>query len=92
MNFEDFKSKIVSDKDFAAKFVGKKPSEVVALAKAEGYNISTADLKLSLSDDDFDAVAGGGFISGLVGKGVESLIVIHPDGRGWFISGNPDAK
>ena len=59
MNFENFKSKIASDKDFAAKFVGKKPSEVVALAKAEGYNISTADFKLSLNDDDFDAVAGG---------------------------------
>ena len=67
MNFEDFKSKIASDKDFAAKFVGKKPSEVVALAKAEGYNISTADLKMSLSDDDFDAVAGGAFLSGLSG-------------------------
>jgi len=64
MNFEDFKSKLASDKDFAAKFAGKKPTEVVAIAKAEGYNISTADLKMSLSDDDFDAVAGGGIILG----------------------------
>ena len=76
MNFENFKSKIASDKDFAAKFAGKKPSEVVALAKAEGYNISAADLKMSLNDDDFDAVAGGTAFAG--------GFIVTKDG--WFVS------
>lgn len=62
MDFAAFKSKIASDKAFAAEFAGKKPSEVVELAKAKGYSISTADLKSDLSDSDLDAVAGGGFI------------------------------
>ena len=42
--FEDFKAKVTSDK---------------ALANEKGYNISTADLEASLSDEALDAVAGG---------------------------------
>jgi len=52
----------MSDKAFAAEFAGKKPSEVDALAKAKGYNISNSDLKADLNDDDFDKIAGGGVI------------------------------
>ena len=59
MNFEDFKAKVTSDKAFAAEFAGKKPTEIVALANKKGYNISTADLEASLSDEALDAVAGG---------------------------------
>lgn len=64
MDFKAFKEKVMSDKAFAAEFAGKKPSEVVALAKAKGYNISNSDLKADLNDDDFDKIAGGGTIIG----------------------------
>ena len=64
MDFKAFKEKVMSDKAFAAEFAGKKPSEVVELAKAKGYNISTSDLKANLNDDDLDVIAGGGHILG----------------------------
>ena len=60
MGFKEFKEKLQADKAFAAKFEGiDSAAKVVELAKAEGYDISTADLKMELSDDDLDAVAGG---------------------------------
>ena len=62
MDFAAFKAKVSSDKAFAAEFAGKKPSEIVELAKAKGYNVTVADFKSDLSDNDLDAVAGGNFI------------------------------
>ena len=59
MDFKALKEKDMSDKVFATEFAGKKSSEVVALAKAKGYNISTSDLKANLKDDDIDGIAGG---------------------------------
>ena len=62
MDFAAFKSKVTSDAAFAAEFEGKKPSEIVELAKAKGYNISVADFRSNLTDSDLDAVAGGNAI------------------------------
>ena len=45
---------------FAAKFKGiNDPAAVIALAKAEGYNLSMSDFSEELSDEELDNVAGG---------------------------------
>ncbi|MBR2518204.1 MAG: Nif11 family protein [Selenomonadaceae bacterium] len=52
--FKEFKSRIESDAEFAAKFKGvENESQAIALAKAEGYDLE------QLSDEELDNVAGG---------------------------------
>ena len=52
--FKEFKSRVESEADFAAKFKGaENESQLIALAKAEGYNLE------QLSDAELDNVAGG---------------------------------
>ena len=51
---KEFKTRIESDAEFAAKFKGAQTDEqLIALAKAEGYDLE------QLSDDELDHVAGG---------------------------------
>ena len=50
----EFKTRIRSDKAFAAKFVGiENESQIIALAKAEGYDLE------QLSEYELDNVTGG---------------------------------
>ena len=52
--FNEFKTRVESEADFAAKFKGaENESQLIALAKAEGYNLE------QLSEDELDNVAGG---------------------------------
>ena len=61
MGFKEFAERVRSDKEFAAKFQGLTDvAQVVALAKADGYEISTADFE-ALSDEELDNVSGGDF-------------------------------
>ena len=60
MGFKEFADRVRSDKAFAAKFQGLTDvAQVVALAKAEGYEISDSDFHRELSDEELDKVAGG---------------------------------
>ena len=52
--FNEFKTRVENDAEFAAKFKGaKNESQLIAMAKAEGYNLE------QLSDAELDNVAGG---------------------------------
>ena len=58
--FKEFKTRIESDADFAAKFKGaENESQLTALAKTEGYDLSQLD------DEDLDAIAGGGLFDAI---------------------------
>ena len=60
--FKEFKSRIESDAEFAAKFKDvENESQAIALAKAEGYDLT------QLSDEDLDAIAGGGLLDAIWG-------------------------
>ena len=60
MGFKEFESRVRNDSAFAAKFKGiNDPAAVIALAKAEGYNLSMSDFSEELSDEELDNVAGG---------------------------------
>jgi len=57
-SFTEFKTRIESDKAFAAKFVGvENESQIIALAKAEGYDLE------QLSENELEAVSGGNVIN-----------------------------
>jgi predicted ribosomally synthesized peptide with nif11-like leader len=56
---KDFKEKLIADAEFAAKFKDAKTAEeIVDLAKAEGFDISVANL-WELSDEELENAAGG---------------------------------
>jgi predicted ribosomally synthesized peptide with nif11-like leader len=56
---KEFKEKLISEADFAAKFKDAKTAEeAVELAKAEGFEITVQDIK-ELSDEELSDVAGG---------------------------------
>ena len=55
--FKEFKLRVESDAEFAAKFKGvENESQAIALAKAEGYDLT------QLSDEELDAIAGGNLL------------------------------
>ena len=67
--FKEFKSRIESDAEFAAKFKGvENESQAIALAKAEGYDLE------QLSDEELDNVAGGSALGDVVGKALKWLL------------------
>ncbi|MBR1646371.1 MAG: Nif11-like leader peptide family natural product precursor [Selenomonadaceae bacterium] len=52
--FTEFKTRIESDKAFAAKFVNtENEAQLIALAKAEGYDLE------QLNEDELNNVSGG---------------------------------
>ena len=62
MGIIEFKKKIMSDEAFAEKFAGvENAEELVAKAKAEGFNFTVEDVNANteLSDAELEAVAGG---------------------------------
>jgi len=71
MGFNEFKEKVLSDKDLAAQAKDLKSlEEVVAFGKANGYTFTVEDIKASgqLSDEELDAVAGGGGVKIIITK------------------------
>ena len=70
--FKEFKAKFESDVAFAEKFANlKDESAVIALAKAEGYDLE------KLSEDDLDAVAGGcRYPGGAAQRGIDAYKAI----------------
>ena len=53
--FKEFKTRVENDAEFAAKFKDvENESQAIALAKAEGYDLTQLD------DEDLEAIAGGG--------------------------------
>jgi predicted ribosomally synthesized peptide with nif11-like leader len=56
---KEFKERLIAASEFAAKFRDAKTAEeVVELAKAEGFEITAAELD-ELADDELKGVAGG---------------------------------
>jgi predicted ribosomally synthesized peptide with nif11-like leader len=56
---KEFKERLIAAPEFAAKFKdAKTPEEAVELAKAEGFEITAAELD-ELADDELKDVAGG---------------------------------
>ena len=72
--FKELKERMISDRDFAAKFKDvENDAQVIAIAKAEGYDLEQLD------EEQLDAVAGGlrgpsygGFYKAI--KNIEQLI------------------
>ena len=67
--FNEFKTRVENDAEFAAKFKGaKNESQLIAMAKAEGYDLT------QLSKDELDNVAGGSALGDVVGKALKWLL------------------
>ena len=67
--FKEFKEKVVSDKEFAAKVKALKSlEEAVELGKSEGYSFTADDVKnnTELTEAELAAVAGGAGIDVMV--------------------------
>jgi predicted ribosomally synthesized peptide with nif11-like leader len=61
---KEFKEKVAKDVEFASKFKDVKTAEeAVALAKAEGFEITVEEIK-ELSESDLEGIAGGNTIVG----------------------------
>ena len=61
-NLQDFAAKIQEDADLAAKCAAcKSADEFIAIAKAEGYDVTAEEIEAmtALSLDDMDSASGG---------------------------------
>ena len=61
-NLQDFAAKIQEDADLAAKWAAcKSADEFIAIAKAEGYDVTAEEIEAmtALSLDDMDSASGG---------------------------------
>ena len=65
MNYMDFRKKIATDKEFAAKFTDcKSPEALVETAAKEGYSFTVEDIKSNteLLPEELEKAAGGSWI------------------------------
>jgi len=82
MGFNEFKEKILSDKDLAEKAKDfKSLEEVVAFGKANGYTFTAEDITASgqLSDEELETVAGGAAFRAIITRDIITVDLTLPD-------------